>query len=153
MALFIISYRYTLPDIEPLLQLCFEQITSGSCRHDLRLIVSMMHQVTCGADQLDDVIKFCAGDAGDQVNTTLVGFQLKHIHVCHTQFSEVWITTSFLCYASLRVGILWFLYWERALKCNLIMMWLSHLFLLRFPVLIVFFWAVDELSRRTSCIE
>ena len=44
----------------------------------------MMHQVTLGADQLDDVIKFCAGNAGDQVNATLVGFQLEQIQVYHS---------------------------------------------------------------------
>ena len=63
-----------IPNIKAFLQLRFKQVAPGSCRHDLRLLVSMMHQVTLGADQLDDVIKFCAGDAGDQVNATLVGF-------------------------------------------------------------------------------
>ena len=45
----------------------------------------MMHKVTLGADQLDDVIKFCAGDAGDQVNPTLVRFQLEQIQM-HQSF-------------------------------------------------------------------
>ena len=45
----IASQIFTVPDIKPLLQSCFEKITPGSCRRDLRLLVSMMHQVTLGA--------------------------------------------------------------------------------------------------------